>query len=295
MTRGPQASASLSPAVQFGEGRRPETATQVQVAEFDGPLALLLSLIEARQMDVLTVPLGALADAYLDALATLETDRLGNISSFVAVASQLILIKSRAMLPHQADPADPTALADEGADPEAELRARLIVYRAHRDAGLRLAEEATRRIGLFRREPGIARAAGLAGARPADARRLDPARLAASLARLAAVAPPPEAPPEVLARVITITERAAIIREALRSAPAVVLQELLRGVRDRVVIAVTFLAMLELMKRREIVVEQLEPWGPIVARATTPEERSTAGLATGVTQLPIDESLESFA
>ena len=56
--------------VHFGPGRRPETATQVQVAEFDGPLALLLSLIEARQMDVLTVPLGALADAYLDALAT---------------------------------------------------------------------------------------------------------------------------------------------------------------------------------------------------------------------------------
>ena len=41
------------------------------------------------------------------------------------------------------------------------------------------------------------------------------------------------------------------------------------GVRDRVVIAVTFLAMLELMKRREIVVEQAAPWGPIVARATT--------------------------
>ncbi len=90
------------PAVQFGPGRRPETATTVQVAEFDGPLALLLALIEARQLDILTVPLGGLADAYLDALATLEADRLGNISSFVAVASQLILIKSRAMLPRRA-------------------------------------------------------------------------------------------------------------------------------------------------------------------------------------------------
>ncbi len=86
-------------AVRFGDGRRPEAATHVQVAEFDGPLALLLSLIEARQLDVLTVPLGELADAYLEALADLEADRLGNVSSFVAVASQLILIKSRAMLP----------------------------------------------------------------------------------------------------------------------------------------------------------------------------------------------------
>jgi hypothetical protein len=110
----------LPTAVRFGEGRRPETQTQVQVAEFDGPLALLLSLIEARQLDVLTVPLGAVADAYLDALATLDADRLGNVSAFVAIASQLILIKSRAMLPRQAELAA-TALVDEGADPEAEL------------------------------------------------------------------------------------------------------------------------------------------------------------------------------
>lgn len=285
-----------APAVSFGHGRRPETSTQVQVAQFDGPLALLLSLIEARQLDVLTVPLGGLADAYLDALASLETDRLANVSAFVAVASQLILIKSRAMLPRR-PVLDPTAIADEGPDPGAELRARLLLYRAYRDAGHRLAEVALTRIGLFRREPGAARAAGLAGARPADAPPMDPARLAAALSHLAAIVPPPPAPPEVMQRTITLTERAAIIRAALRGAPSVVLQDLLAGVRDRVVIAVTFLAMLELMKRREIVVEQAEPWGPIVARATTAEERAAAGLspAAGLEDAPLDESLESFA
>jgi len=60
--------ATNPPAVSFGEGHRPESRTQVQVAEFEGPLALLLSLIEARQLDILTVPLGALAGAYPDAL-----------------------------------------------------------------------------------------------------------------------------------------------------------------------------------------------------------------------------------
>ena len=129
----PPAAAAI-PAVSFGAGRRPETATQVQVAQFDGPLALLLSLIEARQLDVLTVPLGGLAEAYLEALTSLESDRLGNVSVFVAVASQLILIKSRAMLP-RSPVEDPSALADEGPDPEAELRARLLLYRAYRDAG----------------------------------------------------------------------------------------------------------------------------------------------------------------
>jgi segregation and condensation protein A len=283
----------IMPAVRFGEGRRAESRTQVQMAEFDGPLALLLSLIEARQLDVLTVPLAALAGAYLDALAGLTADRLGNVSSFVAVASQLILIKSRAMLPRRTDPTDPTALADEGNDPEAELRARLILYRAHRDAGLRLAEEAIRRIGLFRREPGTAYAAALAGARPADAPVLDPRRLVRALDRLALIAPPPEPAPEVMARVITITERAEIIRSALHDAPTFVLQDLLAGIRDRVVIAITFLAMLELMKRREIVVEQATPWGPIVARATTAQERRLAGVER--LDGPLDESLESFA
>lgn len=284
------------PAVQFGPGRRPETATTVQVAEFDGPLALLLALIEARQLDILTVPLGGLADAYLDALATLEADRLGNISSFVAVASQLILIKSRAMLPRRPS-LEPGALPEDAPDPEAELRARLILYRAHRDAGLRLADGASARIGLFRREPGAARAAGMAGARPMDAPPVDPGRLARALAHLATITPPPPPPPEVLPRTITLTERAAIIRAALRDAPTIVLQELLAGVRDRVVIAVTFLAMLELMKRREIVVEQAEPWGPILARQTTPEERAAAGLQPGgaIDDAPLDETLESFA
>jgi segregation and condensation protein A len=277
--------AAADTTVSFGDGRRPETATTVQVASFDGPLGLLLSLIEARQLDVLTVPLGGLADAYLDALATLETDRLANISAFVAIASQLILIKSRAMLP-RTPVLEPSALdGDDVPDPEAALRARLLLYRAHRDAAQRLADQALRRIGLFRREPGAARASGMAGARPADAPPVDPARLAGALSHLAMIAPPPEPPPEVLPRTITLSERASIIRVALREASTVVLQDLLHGVRDRVVIEVTFLAMLELMKRREIVVEQAEPWGPIVARAT-----ETLGEGA-----ELDESLESFA
>jgi chromatin segregation and condensation protein Rec8/ScpA/Scc1 (kleisin family) len=109
---------------------------------------------------------------------------------------------------------------------------------------------------------------------PIDVPPLDPGTLVQALGRLIALAPPVELPPEVVPRKITLAERAAIIRAALSGARSIVLQELLRGVRDRVVITVTFLAMLELMKSREIVVEQAEPWGPIVARLTTPEERS---------------------
>ncbi|HEY8846956.1 MAG TPA: ScpA family protein [Candidatus Limnocylindrales bacterium] len=280
-----------APAVVFGEGRRPEASTQVRMEAFDGPLALLLALIEARQLDVVNVPLGALADAYLDALATLESDRLGNVSAFVAIASQLILIKSRAILPRRVELA-PGVLPEDEPDPEAELRARLLVYRAHRDAGRRLHDEAIERVGLFRREPSAAAAAAIAGARPADAPALDSALLELALAGLVRLAPPPPPPPEALARIITLGERAAVIRAAIRGAGSVVLQDLLAGVRDRVVVAVTFLAMLELMKRREIVVSQEAPWGPIVARATTADERVGAPVDRDE---PLDETLESFA
>ncbi|TAL11099.1 MAG: segregation/condensation protein A [Chloroflexota bacterium] len=285
---------AASPAVRFGVARRPEEATEVVLSDWAGPLGLLLSLIEARRLDVLTVPLGALAGAYLEALASLDEDRITNISSFVSVASQLILIKSRAMLPRRADPDGPGALPDEGLDPEAELRERLLLYRAYRDAGVLLQAVATERIGIFRREPAIALATAIAGARAPDAPPLDPALLTAALARLAAVVAPPEAPPEVIRRSITLGQRAAILRAALDAAPSIVLQDVLRDVRDRVVVAVTFLAMLELMKRREIVVEQRAPFGPITARRTTRAELVAAGVGDEELSVPLDESMAGF-
>ncbi len=285
------ASPVAAPEVIIGEGR-PEVSTLVRVASFDGPLAMLLALIEARELDVLTVPLGALADAYLDALAGLEGDRLANVSAFVAVASQLILIKSRAMLPRAPQPAVP--LPDEGPDPEAELRARLILYRTYRDAGRALAALADLGRRLITREPAAAARAAAMGAVPAPGPPLDPEILRRAIRAAVRIAPHLEEPPGIVPRTITLTERAAIIRAALGEAGVVVLQELLRGVRDRVVVAVTFLALLELVKRREVTVEQTEPWGPIVARAVARNgsEGQTNGHADGA---PLDERLEGYA
>jgi len=260
-----------------------ESVTHVRLEDFDGPLALLLAVIEARQLDVLTVPLGGLAEAYLDALATLEGDRLGNVSSFVAVAAQLILIKSRAILPRP--PKVAAIPLDEEPDPEAELRARLLEYKRFRDAGAALGEMLD--VGrLFRRDAEVAASAGRANARPPESPPLPAGVLAGALARLATVVPITPAPAEMVARTITLADRTAIIREALRVADTVVLQDLLGGVHDRVVVAITFLAMLELSKRREITLEQAEPWGPIIARRLV-EAPADA--------IEIDESLESFA
>ena len=270
------------PMVRIEPGRGREWATHVSIAEWEGPLGLLLSLIEARRLDVLTVPLGGLAEAYLEALASIERDRMGSISAFVSIASQLILIKSRAMLPRQ-PAASEVVLDDEGLDPEAELRRRLLLYRAFRSSA-------------SGSRPSAALAAGLAGASGAPSTSpIDPAVLIRALDGLVQVLPEPESPPEIVPRSITLAQRASIIRLALRGAPSIVLQDLLRGVHDRVVVAVTFLAMLELMKRREVVVEQAEPFGPITARRTTAEERAAAGVTAEVEAAPLDEALDSFA
>ena len=287
--------AAGAPTIRIEPGRGREWATHVSIAAWEGPLGLLLSLIEARRFDVLTVPLGGLAEAYLEALAAIEHDRMGSISAFVAVAGQLILIKSRAMLPRP--PVTPESIfEDEGLDPEAELRARLLLYRAFRDAGIALHGKAAERVGLFRREPSTALASGLAGATTAPSTTpIDPVVLVRALDGLVQVLPEPEPPPEIVPRTVTLAQRASIIRLALRGVPSVVLQDLLRGVHDRVVVAVTFLAMLELMKRREVVVEQVEPFGPITARQTTADERAAAGVAVDIESAPLDETLDDYA
>ena len=226
----------------------------------------------------------------------MTADRLGNVSSFVAIASQLILIKSRAMLPRRTDPTDPLALPDEGTDPEAELRARLLLYRAYRDAGVRLAEEAVRRIGLFRREPSV-RPRGRAS--PARDRPMRPPSTrcgssAPSIGWPRSRRRPNRRPSSWPARSPSPSAPRSSGRPCATRRP-VVLQDLLAGVRDRVVIAITFLAMLELMKRREIVVEQAEPWGPIVARETTAAGAGRGRRRRSLDDAPIDEILESFA
>ncbi len=254
--------------IDFVGARRPEEATRVRLDTFDGPLALLLALIEQRRLDVLSVPLGDLAGAYLEAVARLDEGRLPLLSSFIGICSQLILIKSRAMLPRP--PAADAAATEEELDAEEELRRRLILYRRYRDAGQQLAGRLGAGLALFHRESSAASAAAsaavLAAPRPASEPPLPVSLLVDALSATARLVPPPAPPPETVGRIITLEERAAVIRRALRAAPAVVLQDLLRDVTDRVVVAVTFLALLELVKGHELSVEQNEPWGPIEVR-----------------------------
>ncbi len=250
--------------VRIAEADHPDRAAHISVEGYQGPLGLLLGLIEQRELDILDVPLGDLAGAYLEALGSLDEEQMSHISSFVTVASQLILIKSRAILPRPPVVAIPI---EEGPDPEAALRERLILYRMYRDAGRDLKGRLESSWEVFRREPIAAVASAKAGSRPDEGPPLDPAVLVEALDRALRQVPPPVLPPDVMPRLVTLEERAHIIRAALLDTPVVVLQDLLEDLSDRVVVAVTFLAMLELVKGRELSVEQDVPFGPIVCRS----------------------------
>ena len=229
---------------------------ELQLDVFSGPLDLLLRLIESRELDVLTVPLAEMADAYVEHLAN-HAVPAAELADFVAVASQLILLKSRRLLPGEPQPA---ATAAEEEPDEEELRRRLIEYRALRDAARLLGEWDGVRATL-RREP---READLP---EATSEPLPAGMLADALQRLAAIPEPAAPPPDVVPREVTIAMQISALRRAMGSAGRVVLQTVLAACRSRTEISVTVLAMLELVRRRQATVEQSELFGPILVRS----------------------------
>jgi segregation and condensation protein A len=236
---------------------------EVRLEVFSGPLDLLLQLIESRQLDVLTVPLAEMADAYVQHFSS-HPVAAAELADFVAVASQLILLKSRRLLPGELLE---TGISVEDEPDEEELRRRLIEYRALRDAARLLGEWDMAR-PTYRREP---READLPE-QPSDP--LSPALLAEVLQLLAAIPEPEAPPPQVVPREVTIAMQIAALRTAMGVAGRVVLQQVLAACRSRTEVTVTMLAMLELVRRRQATVRQDELFGPILLQALGPEAES---------------------
>jgi segregation and condensation protein A len=231
----------------------PEPGFEVQLPTFSGPLAVLLQLIESRQLDVLTVPLAELADAYVAHLAEHPVDP-AQLAEFVAVAAQLILIKSRSMLPGEMLPISHDT-ADE--PDEEELRRRLVEYRALRDAARALGARDLV-APMHRREP---RETDLPVVSVAP---LPVSMLVDAMRALAAIPEPEPVAPEIVAREITIAMQITVLRTALAAGGRIVLQQLLASCRSRTEATVTLLATLELVRRRQVRVRQRELFGPIV-------------------------------
>lgn len=243
----------------------------VRVARFEGPLALLLRLIEERQLEITEVSLAEVAEQYLAYLDRMRQLDLEVASQFLVIAARLLELKARALVPAprpQEEP-DPAGDGEGGAE---ELVRQLLAYRQFRDAAEQLRALAEAEGLHYTRFPeelqDVERAAELHGLTLGDL-----LRAFADVLRAAEERGP--APVEIVPEAISVAARMREVVWRLRRAGGrLAFHDLLAAGAPRRELVVTFLAILELLRRRRLLARQPEPLGPIelVLRDTGDEE-----------------------
>ncbi|MFN3979779.1 MAG: segregation and condensation protein A [Caldilinea sp.] len=244
-------------------------AYPVQLPAFEGPLDLLLHMIEVRELDISVISLMAVTDQYLKTLNQLEEIEPGALADFLVVASRLLYIKSYNLLPKPRPPVED----EEEASGDALLR-QLLEYRQFKEVAtkLRAREEAGLRV-YVRTAP-----------RPEIERRLDLGNVDAealqrALRKVLQRIPVDPPMPRVKTYPITVAEQLENVRTYLRSVFAdnsrtdrrgVSFEALLGRSASRLEVIVTFLAVLELVKLHEIEVVQDATFGEIQLIPVTP-------------------------
>ncbi|MBW3538022.1 segregation/condensation protein A [Candidatus Parcubacteria bacterium] len=220
---------------------------QVALLNFEGPLDLLLQLIERSELEITQISLADVTEQYLEYIERLNRLDPEELNRFLELASRLVYIKSLALLPGTADRVDETEIS--------ELAEQLAEYRRYQKATeylKRLLAEGRR--SWSRPPEAAARDAVAAGELPAPPNlELEPLRraFAAALAKL-----PPAATDATLGRTVSLTEMTERIRRWARPGRATGLGQLLRTAADRMEVLVLFLALLELVKSGHIRVSQ---------------------------------------
>lgn len=107
---------------------------RVQLAQFEGPLDLLLHLIQQHELDILDIPVGFVTKKYLEYLAVMRTMSIDIASEYLVMAATLAHIKSRMLLPAPPPGQDDSLPGDEDLDPREELVRRLLEYQKYKAA-----------------------------------------------------------------------------------------------------------------------------------------------------------------
>jgi len=233
---------------------KPVTGFQIKLPEFEGPLDLLLYLIEREELDITRVSLAKVTGAYLDYIHVLEKLQVDAVADFLVVAAKLLLIKSEALLPRP--PAHQTA--DD--DPGAELALQLRIYQQYKAAARALGDrEAADRRTYVRLAPPPKIEAKL------DLSNVTVDMLSAAVRGVLDLEPPAPLAGTVLPPfTLTIRAQMRLIERRLRDQPRLSFQRLLRRAPGRVEIIVTFLAVLELLRRHKVDVAQDGLFGDIL-------------------------------
>jgi segregation and condensation protein A len=232
----------------------PASNYTVQLPVFAGPLDLLLQLIEHEELDITKVALAQVTDQFLAYIKVLEDLDIADLAEFLVIAARLVLIKSEALLPR------PVERQPGEEDPGDELARQLIAYKKYKQiAGmLKEREEANLRTYLRLAPPPTVE-------KKVDFSKITPLDLLEAVRRALALTPDkPELGTVVAPPKVTIRDQIRLIAGALRAHDGrASFQELLATATSRLEIVVTFLAVLELIKRRQVEARQQVPFGEI--------------------------------
>lgn len=228
----------------------------IDLPVFSGPLDLLLHLIEREELDITAISLRQVTEQYLAQIEALKRDRVEQLIDFLVVGARLVLIKSRALLPQT-----PTLPGDEEEeeDPAEALVRQLRTYKRFKRAAAWFQAREERGLRTYLRvapPPKLESRLDLSGV------TVD-ALLAAVRAALERAETAEESVALVQPRRITIEGQIRRLRHRVRGRQRVPFEELLSRKVDQLEIAVTLLAVLELIKRREVRAEQTTLFGPI--------------------------------
>lgn len=231
---------------------------------FAGPLDLLLHLIERQELDISEISLMQVTDDYMQTMQQLEEVEPGALADFLVVASRLIYIKSRALLPK------PPATDEEGEEDEADALVRqLIEYRRFKEIAATLGERIEAGLRVY-----VRTAPRPTLERQLDLGNVDLAKLHRSLRRALARIPADPPLPTVRTYTVTVAEQIEAIRSYIQRVQAMIAEQgteahpvtftsLLERSNTRMDVIVTFLAVLELIKQRELIAVQEETFGEI--------------------------------
>ena len=250
----------------------------IQIDAFEGPLDLLLQLVERRRLPIAELSLVAVADQYLAQVRALPRVEPDALSEFLAIGARLLLLKSRSLLPAIEPPAPPEG--DEESD-GAELVRRLSAYRAFRQIAERLGHLDA--IGPLAFSGGARLQAPIPEVLALQA--IAPALLASLYEAVERRRAPADTPADEVQPRVSVASRIARLRDRLARAGAVSWNDICGSTVDEIV--VTLLAVLELVRRGEMVVVQSDLFGPIRLEATgQPPVARGDGAALGESEFP---------
>jgi len=229
---------------------------QVSLPQFEGPLDLLLHLVDDEKLELNTVSLAAVAHQYQAYLKTLEQLDVEIESSYIVVFAQLLELKSKLLLPPEPSPIDlyeedfaPAMGDDYVEDAPNELLDQLAAYRLVKDAADWLCNRETKSMAQYTRPAGVLEV---------DCPELDVSleALAATWVRMDRKYEAPRRPIELRRVVLSVPDRVKQLWEMLRRNPRTFFYDVLNGDWNKAYIIVTFLAVLELVRRSRICAEQ---------------------------------------